>query len=263
MKKLNGGMRLDELPVDQPAGTWRAAKNISVFKKFGAISNEDGVDNITPTIGGTGSTAYPASKVCIGTIATNKEKILFFATTNAVDSEIGRIKSDGKYYPIIKDSILNFNQNFPIQGTFQNKFNGNTIISWKDPYLKILNVDCIPFGIDPSTFAVVTGDINKAKAFLNLFSPYTTPSIDEYFLQVNEGQGALPTGVYYPVISYELLDGTITSWGKIYNGVPIFSSSINALTNTISGGIAGSSTNKGIERKHLYGAKIYFIQNIW
>lgn len=248
MESLTVGMRLDELPVNQIPGSWRYAKNMSAFARGKAISVEDGADDITPTIGGAGTTAYPVNKQCIGVIELNEDRILFFATTSASDSEIGRIKSDGKYYPIIKDAVLNFNRNFPIQGTFQNKFNNNVIISWIDNNTspKILNIDCIPFRINPTTFAINPLDITKAEVLLALFSPFKTPVVDEYNLDVVEGQGALMSGAYYPIVSYESLDGTTTSWAKVYNGVPIFASSINGNHKDISGGYGGEGTGKAI-----------------
>lgn len=250
MEQLTSGMRLDDLPVNQPTGSWRWAKNITAFQRGTEISNEDGCDEVTPTAlaGGPGSTNYPINKKNIGVIQLNNESIYFFATNSASDSEIGRIKANGQYYPIIKDALLNFNQNFPIAGTFIRLFNNNIIISWtdfSDPY-KILNIDCVPFSVDGS-FAVISGDIPKAKALLQLFPPYTTPIISQYFLEAKEGQGGLTAGTYYPIVAYELSDGSITPWSRIYNGIPIFSSNINNAGSTISGGQPGDATNKSIE----------------
>ena len=42
MKQLTTGMCLDELPVEQREGSWRKAKNILVYKRGNAITNENG-----------------------------------------------------------------------------------------------------------------------------------------------------------------------------------------------------------------------------
>ena len=245
MKRLLTGMRLDELPVDQSAGSWRWAQNQSVFQRGSAITNEDGVDDVTPN-------NYPINKNVIGSIPMNEDVILFFGTTNPVDSEIGIFKSDFTYETILKDAIgkivLDFNQNYPIQGVFEKKFNDNIIIAWTDynNSPRILNIDCIPFRL-LSNKSVNILDLAKAQSLIKLFPNYITPTILEYNLEVKEGAGSLLSGTYYPIIQYRLLDGSYTSWSKVYNGVPIYSSNINQTSTEISGGQPGSNTNKGIE----------------
>lgn len=249
MKKLEGGMRLDELPTDQVEGSWRWAKNKTVFSRFRAISDETGADDVTPFNSGGGSFNYPTNKKNIGVIKMNEDRIMFFGTTNPADSEIGIIRGNEQYFPIIKDSLLNFNQNFPISGAYEIKFNDNIIIAFTDfnDYPKILNISCIPFGIDPITFAVVPGDIDKAKVFLIQTPPYNTPIIDPYDIQVKDGGGSLLRGAYYPICQYELLDGTVTSWSKVYNGVPVFLDNLSNNANTIQGDLTEITTNKSIE----------------
>lgn len=245
-------MRQDELPVDQLPGSWRRATNKQVNRKDLAISNEMGADDITPTIGGTGTAAYPTAKKIIGEIITSSERILFFGTTVATASEIGRLKSDGKYYPIIKDAtskiVLNFNQNFPIHGVSEQKYNGNTLIAWTDhnnnPF--ILNIDCLPFRLD-GDFTVTSADVSKAQALIKMFAPYGTPQITPGNLDVLDGQGALTSGVYYPMMRYEAADGSSTSWSKIYNGVPIAGISLGQAETTMTGGVMGDLTSKAIE----------------
>lgn len=248
MKKLSKGLMTDSLLVDQEVGSWSDARNVVVYKKRGAVSNEDGFDNVTPVTHSPTTYNYP-TKPCIGSITLPFEKILFFGTTNPADSELGRITSAGDYVPILKDAILNFNQNFPIEGVFQNKFNDNIILAWTDrnDYLKILNIDCIPFGVDPITFAVVPADVEKAKVFLRQASPFDTPIISPYNIQVRDGAGVLIRGAYYPIAQYELLDGTLTSWSKVYNGVPIFGDNLNSNANSIAGDYDEVTTNKSIE----------------
>ncbi|RTK92592.1 MAG: hypothetical protein EKK61_03700 [Rickettsiales bacterium] len=246
MKKLSKGLRQDELPIDQPEGTWRDARNMLVLDKLQSITNEYGFDNITQFEEGAIDN-YPINKNLIGVITMNIDRVLFFGTTNPNDSEIGIINSSQSYVPLIKDSILNFNQNYPIQGTFETKFNDNRIIAWTDNYNKprILNIDCIPFRISLPSYNINPLDLDKAKAYLDIFTNWLLPTINEYSLEILDGQGNLLSGVYYPIISYELIDGTYTSWSETYNGIPIFTDGLESPT-YIGGEKGGNATNKAI-----------------
>ena len=42
--KYSKGLQLDTTPVDQPEGSWRYARNATMNKKAGGISNEGGVE---------------------------------------------------------------------------------------------------------------------------------------------------------------------------------------------------------------------------
>lgn len=255
MQKLVKGLRRDELPVDQPEGSWRDAQNIVAYKAFKAISNEDGADNVTPTAS-FGYQNFPSTKKVIGSLALNTEKLFFFGTTNPIDSEIGIVTEDNKYRTILKDDtgkiVLNFNENYPIQATFEKKFNDNLVIAWVDhdgvsslnpP--KVLNTDCIPFNI-LADFTVDPLDLGKAQTLLQLFSPYNTPIINEDNLEIRDGGGILKTGAYYPFFSYELADGSTTSYSKIYNGVPIYKDNQSLAFASVGGDLGGVSSSKYI-----------------
>lgn len=246
MQKLTVGLRKDENIINQPEGSWRDARNIVVRKSTEAVSNEDGVDDVTPN-------NYPSKQV-IGVIETSTEKIFFFGSTVVTDSEIGIVDINNNYRTIIKDNInttnniLNFNINFPIQGTFENKYNNNIVIAWGDRGYnppRILNIDCLPFNIDPNTFNVTASDQNKARNLLNLFPTYETPLLIGE--NTKDSQGSLLSGSYYPIISYELTDGSLTSWSKPYNGIPIFSDNQLNVFEQVGGDVEGTITNKSIE----------------
>ena len=256
MKKLTKGLRQDERPIDQPEGSWRDARNILVFKQFGSKSVEDGVEDITPvakTVGGITYNNFPVNKIVIGTIPTNVETVYFFAGTGLYDSEIGIVNKDGNYKTIIKDdisaSILNFNINYPIKGTFEYKYNNELIIAFSDNYNypRILNTDCIPFNV-LSTGIVDPTNIDKARQLLQQFPNMGTPTIQaETDLKVTAGAGTLKSGVYYPSVCYELADGTSTFYMKVYNGVPIYVDSTSVIFEKVGGSKAGIVTNKSIE----------------
>lgn len=255
MKKLTRGVRQDELAIDQLEGSWRDAFNKVVYKAFKSVSNENGADDVTPTAS-LGYEAYPVNKKVIGVIVMNTERIHFFATTNPEDSEIGLVTVDNKYLPILRDAVgkivLNFNENYPIQGAFEKRFNGDILIGWVDHdgvsslnAPRILNINCLPFKT-LSNYTVDPTELSKAQTLINLFPAYQTPIINPDNLETRDGQGSLLTGAYYPFFSYELADGTTTSYSKIYNGIPIYRDNMSLTFEKVGGDLGGVSSNKYI-----------------
>lgn len=248
MKKLVKGSRRDELPPDIPEGSWIGAKNIVNYKKFGSISNEDGADNITPiSIPSTIFENFP-SKPVIGIIPITKMSVFFFAPSiKGNDSEIGILDEQDRYYPIQRDSntkeVLNFDINFPIQGTFEYKFNNNLIIAFRDNKNdpRIINANCLPYSLDVD-YTVSSSDLAKAKALIKLFPDVSTPQIANLFLTDNGGN--LEAGTYYPIVSYELADKSTTSWLKVYNPFPVVQDSTSIPFKDYDGDLSGTSTSK-------------------
>lgn len=258
MKKLFKGLRRDERPGDQHEGTWRDARNITIFKAFESTSVEDGVLDVTPVTGVVSGITYqdfPVNKIVIGTIPTNMECVYFFGGNGLYDSEIGIVNKDGNYKVILKDkasaAFLNFDVNFPIKGTFEYKYNNELIIAFDDynNYSRLLNKDCIPFTVLPDG-TINPSDLDKASNLLRQFPNMGTPTIlADTDLVVKAGAGILPSGTYYPIVSYELSDGSNTFWCKIYNGVPIYVDSTTSIFEKVGGSTAGTLTNKYIEIK--------------
>lgn len=247
MKKLLKGSRLDELPIDQLEGTWRNARNIVINRNIGSITNEDGVDNVTP-FEHDSFQSFPAFKKVIGCIVLNEEKLFFFGTTTPSDSEIGIVDADNNYRVILKGNPLNFNENFPIQGTFERKFNGNLVIGWTDFYnrIRILNVDCIPFKVNPDGTIPLAEQL-KADVLISLFPDNLTPIINRRNLEVTENGGFLLSGVYHLVFSYGLEDGSFLNYGKIFNAIPVYVDDKKLDNSAIGGCIGGLATSKSIE----------------
>ena len=258
MKKLRQGIKRDERPVDRPEDSWSDARNIIISKQFQSKSVENGALNVTPvatTVAGVIYHNFPSTKIVIGTIPTNIETVYFFAGNNTWDGEIGLVDNTGNYRRIIQDSIavtvLRLDINFPVKGTFQYKYNNELIIAYTDNNTnpKILNTSCIPFRLNPD-LSVLLADKEKAINLLQQFPNIKTPLIkDEVDLKVGQGAGILATGVYHPIIAYELADGTSTFWCKVFNGVPIYSDSTSNPFITVGGGLAGLLTNKFIDIK--------------
>lgn len=253
MKKLTKGSRLDELPPDNPEGTWRLAKNIVNHKKFGAISNENGADNITPI--GSPSTIYEdfPTKPVVGIIPINKGSVYFFSPSSAGnDSELGIVDDLDRYHPILRDTlgrmVLDLDINSPIQGTFEYKFNNNLIIAWRDSRNnpRILNTDCLPFQLE-SDFTVTSTDLSKAQTLIKLFPDALAPEVEDLFLADNGG--SLKTGTYFPIISYELADKSTTSWLKVYNPFPVVQDSSTIEFKNYDGDLSNITTSKRLHIK--------------
>lgn len=251
MKKLVKGSRVDELPPDNPEGTWRLAKNIVNYKKFGSITNEGGADNVTPiAIPATIYENFPTKPVN-GIIPITKGSVFFFAPSIVGnDSEIGIVDELNRYRPIVRDIagkvILGFSLDAPIQGTYEYKFNNNLIAAWRDSINnpRILNTDCLPFKILPD-YTVDPVDLDKARALIKLFPDVATPIIDDLFL--SDTGGALETGTYYPIISYELADKSVTSWLKVYNPFPVVQDSSTIAFREFDGDNANLTTSKKLQ----------------
>jgi hypothetical protein len=256
MKKLNQGIRRDERPIDRPDNSWSDAQNIIINKQFDSKSVENGALNITPVATVIGAITYhtfPVNKIVIGTIPTNIETVYFFAGNNVWDGEIGLIDITGNYRRIVQDSptvtVLRLDINFPVKGTFQYKYNNELIIAYTDynNTPKLLNTSCIPFRLN-SDLSILLADKEKAINLLQQFPNLKTPLIiNETDLKVGQGLGTLTTGVYYPIVSYELTDGTSTFWCKVFNAVPIYLDSTSNAFTSVGGGLAGMATNKYID----------------
>lgn len=253
MIKLTKGSRLDELPPDNPEGTYRLAKNMVNYKRFGSLSNEPGADDITPVAIPTTIYENFPTKPVNGIIPITKGSVFFFAPSNVGnDSEIGIVDELNRYHPILRDVtgkvILNFDINFPIQGTFEYKFNQNLIIAWTDANQNpcILNVDCLPFTLD-SDYTVTIADFEKAKSLIKVFPNVLAPEVTDLFLSDNGG--ALQTGSYYPIVSYELSDKSVTSWLKVYNPFPVVQDSSTIVFKDYDGDFPKTSTSKKLHIK--------------
>lgn len=249
MGKLFGSLKRDSIPVDQSPQDWRDAKNMVLNKKTASISVEDGFGNITPTVGGAGTLAFPSgtTKNVIGFKYIDGVTIYAFGISGSGGGEIGIVREDNKYYPILKDTVskvvLDLDRDNPTQIVAEKKFNDNLIIVFKDRngIPKILNLDCPPFRI-ATDHTVEAADLSKAQALIRLF-PYFKKPIPSNF-EILEGQGALTSGAYYPVLSYESYDGSVTPWTRTYNGFPIFAAPVDQTSTAISGGQKGEGTNK-------------------
>ncbi len=197
----NKGLYLDSNPIDQPAGTWRSARNLLKSKVKGAFTSDEGTQ-----LTGTG---YPfATAKPIGTaVFPDGSYVVFSDGINGGEDRIGLVESS-TYTDLIVDDILGLDANFPIRSSeIDYNYLGERIVSWTDKNQKpkILNIDNIPVALDGNKALVTPSELVK----LNVFPEFDTPSISA---QVINTGGAIKSGAYSFSLVYSNDDGTETSY---------------------------------------------------
>ena len=153
MGKFLKGLNRDINPVDQPAGTWRYARNMVIPPGAGTVQSEKGTDQIVNITAGyrvIGSCLLPDEKVCL------------FSTKIAspFNSEIGVFNPASNTYTVIyNDSAcvginkLNFKIEFPIQAEAKMDITGKISVYWTDDfnpmrYIKLYKPPVCPHDIE-------------------------------------------------------------------------------------------------------------------
>ena len=108
MKRIQG-LNKDVHPEDQPEGTYRDARNITILQDIQAVVNEEGTS---------GYSSIPENYTVIGHQVISNNRIVVFCVTES-SSEIGVINSKGQYSTILNDPDLNFNKNYLIDSTYK------------------------------------------------------------------------------------------------------------------------------------------------
>ena len=233
------GLFKDTAHIDQPAGTWRYAKNMVLNEKTGSISNEGGTE-LAGHLGTAPQTGAQNDKV-IGKIEVNNDRTILFIKDVMQPvtprSEIGIWEND--VYTILfnpspgqfPEHDLNFQEDNPISGTFKVDSKGDLIVYWTD--------DLNPpraFNVDRQLReSAATNELYGMATFnhinlLNLF-PYagSVPHIwvgDNWWVNppnqdaVKEG-GGLRTGVYYLALAYVDDDYVATNYLTVSNPIPV------------------------------------------
>jgi len=256
-KKFIKGLFKDTGHIDQPEGSWRHAKN-SIFKdKQGSVSNEGGTDlahYMRNTFTHQGTTGNQWQRV-IGKIEIEDNRTILFVTEiednpDGVRASEIAIFQDDYYTTLFRPDIivrpetnLNFNINYPIEGTYKIDSKGDLIVYWTD--------DLNPpraFNIDrqmreSSIFLGIINNPNWKKLYgllpiqvnhidlLNLF-PYSGPvphislitslnNNNELTQQSVVEGGTLLTGVYYLALAYVDIDEVSTNYLTVSNPISI------------------------------------------
>jgi hypothetical protein len=197
MSKFLKGLSRDTNPVDQPAGTWRYARNIVIPPGSGAIQSERGNELVIDITSG---------HIVIGTVVLPDERICLFSKHSTLpDSEIGIYDSLLNTYTVIyndsgqaANAKLEFNLQYPIQGEPKMDITGNISVYWTDDlnsirYIRLYSPPVIPHDIED----------------FNIF-PFisTNPEIEISAIQ----SGILFAGAYALAIAYLDEEGTPTNY---------------------------------------------------
>ena len=262
-KRFVKGLFKDTAQIDQPAGSWRYAKNSIINDKKGSISNEGGTD-IAGNLGLDPVTGSFKDKV-IGKIEADDDRIVLFVldvvSTITPRSEIGIYTvSDG--YTILynpsptnfPDQDLNFQESHPIEGTFKVDSKGDLIVYWTDDLNPPRAFNVSRQQRDSTTTSQLYDITNLSSInLLNLF-PYSgaVPHVDVDDQTTHQGSviegGGLLTGVYYLSLAYVDDDFVATNFLTVSNPIPIvdeFDSTVP--TNKKDGSKSGSQTTKAIK----------------
>ena len=254
-KRYIKGLFKDTTYLDQPEGSYRYALNAIVQDKDGTISNETG-----NTIDG-GFTGGPAADrenlLCIGHIEVADDKVVLFLRDRRNDdldtpifyNSLIAIWSKGSftrlYEPDPKDHNLNFNKEYPIEGTFKIDASEDLIVYFTDDLnpprafnitrqqktsgANVTRLYGIPTALGPFGAGVSTNP-NRTHAkhidLLNLFpNSGPVPHIDLEFVGTIQSAvitgGGLRTGVYYLALAYVDDDNVATNYLTVSNPVSI------------------------------------------
>ena len=237
------GLFKDTAHIDQPANTWRYAKNMVIDEKMGSISNEGGTDPAGQlTVAGAPNRPFKA----IGIVEVSYDRAVMFLTEcsplpgTVPISEIG-IWEKNIYRRIFRPDIVNFpthdlefNCNYPIEGTFKVDAKGDLLVYWTDDFNppRVLNIDRQernPTVQMRKLYGLTSPDLKDIN-ILNLF-PFggSVPHIwvgdnatwaSPHQTAVKEG-GGLRTGVYYLALAYVDADFVATNFLTVSNPIPI------------------------------------------
>ena len=241
MKRING-LNRDVNPMDQPAGTYRYAKNIVVDVSKTAIVSEPGDGR---------EVMIEVGRHFIGQTVLDNGDIVIFSTDNAINSQIGVLTQAGFYTVIFDDTVcaekLAFNLNFPIEAEYKINATDDVTVYWTDD-------------LNPPRFINLA---NPPIAVANLQIDVTFdifPKISKYpkvlLKQVTNG-GTLNVGAYFMTLQLVTEDGATTNYLDISN--PIYINDENETTanspfgwgenynvNGYDGADAGTSSGKKI-----------------
>ena len=230
MTKYAKGMMRDTTPQDQPEGTWRYARNATVKKHDGGISNEGGVDRKIRS--------WNNEDNFIGKIEISDGRVILFAQHDAQAetwSGILLYNGDDDIQLVFSTNIanmgacpnvdfdLNFQREFPIEGTYRIDSRNHLIIYWTDDNNPPRTMDVTRklqgslndiYGL-PCSQSPDKNFIDR----LNLF-PHSgpVPRIDFNAGGITSG-GGLRSGVYYLALAY--VDEDLISTNYLTCSLPV------------------------------------------
>ena len=184
------GLKMDNLPVEQPRDSVRFALN-------GSLEGEDGIMNYQAELGNEPVAQLKAGYQAIGHINLDNNEVALFST-NGASSEIG-LFNKGSYQELINTPCLGFSTCSPITGEFRILAGCDRILYWCDGLNedRRLNID------DLEAYQDNLGgwDCNLLKLNPDFLVPYISD------ISVNSTGGTLDSGSYSFTI--EILDDNL------------------------------------------------------
>ena len=245
MKRLNG-LNRDTSPIDQPAGTYRYAKNAVIDIKKMCIVSEKG--DVLQKLGNNDESV-------VGYIVLDDNDIVIFTIDNLGSSRIGRWTSAtsglGTYTVLFDDTVcndkLNFDVLFPIEGEYKINATDDVTVYWTDDnnpprFMNLTNPPVPVAGLDIEvTFDIFPKIASYPKVILN---------------KVSSG-GTLNVGTYYFTLQFVSETGATTNVLDVSNPIYInavsegladtpFGAAENYSANGYMGADAGTSSGKKI-----------------
>jgi len=205
MKPIKG-LAQDTRPENQMEGTYPFGKNGIQFDLKGTISNEKGFKQFE-SFKGLASVIEQGYQIN-GILSTDSSKVIVFYTNN-VNSRIllFDVETDTVGFQF-DDSLLSYKLGFKIEnyitGQVQRNHKGELVCAFTDKvtFPKYLNID--------------NPEIAELKDW-NLFPEFNAPDVS----MATVNGGTLDAGAYFVALRYYKLDGTVTSFTRVYNGIAI------------------------------------------
>lgn len=198
--KPTKGLAQDARPENQPEGTYPFGKNGIQFDLKGTLTNEKGFRRLNDVV--------QAGWQINGVLSTDTSKVIIFQTDNS-NSKVTLYDTDTEtIVHEFDDSLWSYKLGFKVEnyitGQTQRNHKGELVCAFTDKttFPKFINLD--------------KPEITALKDW-NLFPEYQAPDIT---MNTVSG-GNLDAGAYFVALRYYKLDGTVTSFTRVYNGIAI------------------------------------------
>ena len=149
----NQGLHTDNHFQDQPEGTYRDARNISVIEDINSITNNSGTSLFAQ---------LPKGYIIVGIQSVSNNRIVVFLS-NSSNSIIGLIDNNGNYSELLTSSDLNLSVSAPISTTYKSVIEPVDIGDGQDILSVPLNVEA--FDETSSSFKVTWDEIEDAEEY--------------------------------------------------------------------------------------------------
>ena len=226
--KFDKGIYRDCNPVDQPAGTYRHAKNVIYNRKTGAHSTEGGTSFVTSIA----TDSIPLGSAHLG----SDKEVLFYVGADGM-SYIA-IFTEPNVIRVVRSAVsIGFSSSYPIKAIAIKNQKGEDIVTWVDGLNspRMINLDNPGF---------TNAELELYPHLLNLFPSAKVPILDSVY--VSEDSGNVKTGTYYFAAAYELDGGGVSNYLAVYNPIAISKYSYTKGVDNVLGSASDLNSYKSI-----------------